>query len=80
MPDIRRICAQDLKQCAKELKIGDKILLSGYVYTARDAAHKRIVEMLDLSQAEPGPYILCALPLKISGSDGTPVRAVLMKR
>ena len=50
MPDIRRICAQDLKQCAKELKIGDKILLSGYVYTARDAAHKRIAALLDAGQ------------------------------
>ncbi len=47
MPEIRRICAQDLKQCASQLRIGDKILLSGYVYTARDAAHKRIAALLD---------------------------------
>lgn len=30
----------------KELKAGDSILLSGYIYTARDAAHKRLVELL----------------------------------
>ena len=30
-----------------ELKCGDKILLSGIVYTARDAAHKRFNALLD---------------------------------
>ena len=30
----------------KELKTGDVVLLSGVIYTARDAAHKRIVESL----------------------------------
>lgn len=31
----------------EELKHGDKILLSGVIYTARDKAHKRIVESLN---------------------------------
>lgn len=30
----------------KELKAGDSVLLTGYIYTARDAAHKRLVELL----------------------------------
>lgn len=30
----------------KELHIGDKVLLNGTVYTARDTAHKRLVELL----------------------------------
>ncbi|MBO8152236.1 MAG: Fe-S-containing hydro-lyase [Candidatus Marinimicrobia bacterium] len=30
----------------EKLKAGDKVLLSGIVYTARDAAHKRLVELL----------------------------------
>lgn len=30
-----------------ELKSGDKVLLNGTIYTARDAAHKRMVEALD---------------------------------
>ena len=55
VPEIRRICAQDLKECAKELRIGDKILLSGYVYTARDAAHKRIAALLDEGGELPFP-------------------------
>lgn len=31
----------------KDLKAGDTLLLSGIIYTARDAAHKRLVELLD---------------------------------
>jgi len=30
----------------KSLKAGDSVLLTGYVYTARDAAHKRLVELI----------------------------------
>ncbi len=35
------------KEEIEKLKAGDKILLSGIVYTARDAAHQRLVEALD---------------------------------
>ena len=31
----------------KDLKVGDALLLSGVIYTARDAAHKRLVELLE---------------------------------
>ncbi len=55
MPEIQRISAQDLKDCAKTLRIGTKILLSGYVYTARDAAHKRIAKLLDEGGTLPFP-------------------------
>ena len=37
----------------KNLKAGDSVLLSGYVYTARDAAHKRLVELLDEGKSLP---------------------------
>ncbi len=36
-----------------------------------------ILESLDLRKADPGLYELIALPLKIGGADGSPVRAVL---
>ena len=36
------------------LKAGDTVLLSGVVYTARDAAHKRMMELLD--KGEPLPF------------------------
>jgi fumarate hydratase subunit beta len=37
----------------KDLKAGDNILLTGIIYVARDAAHKRIVESLDKGQPLP---------------------------
>jgi arylformamidase len=39
-----------------------------------------ILENLDLSNVEPGVYELVALPLKLSGMDASPVRAVLLER
>ena len=42
--------AQDLAP----LKAGDTVLLSGVVYTARDAAHARMMELLD--QGKPLPF------------------------
>lgn len=43
----KRISTPFTKDMVLELKAGDSILLSGYIYTARDAAHKRLVELLD---------------------------------
>lgn len=37
------------------LRAGDTVLLSGVVYTARDAAHKRLTELLDQEQPLPFP-------------------------
>lgn len=34
------------RQDAKELKAGDSCLISGVIYTARDAAHKRLCELV----------------------------------
>ena len=41
--------AEDLQQ----LRAGDTVLLSGIVYTARDAAHKRMCEALDTKEQLP---------------------------
>ena len=38
-----------------------------------------IIEGIDLSQVEPGEYILVAFPLKYVGIDGAPARVVLLK-
>ncbi|MFW6055005.1 MAG: fumarate hydratase C-terminal domain-containing protein, partial [Thermodesulfobacteriota bacterium] len=38
-----------------QLRIGDAVLISGTVYTARDAAHKRLVEALDREEEPPFP-------------------------
>ena len=37
----------------KGLKAGDSVLLSGVIYTARDAAHKRLMELIDKGEKLP---------------------------
>lgn len=43
------------------------------------AAGINIIESLDLSAVAAGSYNFAALPLKISGGDGSPVRAILWR-
>ena len=38
---------EEISEAARRLRAGDNILLSGVIYTARDAAHKRIAALLD---------------------------------
>ena len=37
----------------KKLKVGDKVLVSGKVYTARDAAHKKLIELIKSGKKLP---------------------------
>lgn len=37
----------------EKLRIGDRVLLTGVVYTARDAAHKRLIQLLEAGQPLP---------------------------
>jgi len=37
------------------LNIGDRVLISGLIYTARDAAHRRLVELLEAGEKLPLP-------------------------
>lgn len=66
-------------QMVESLRAGDRVLISGVLYTARDAAHKRLIERLDKGQDLPielkdgviyyvGPTP--AKPQKIIGSAG----------
>lgn len=41
------------KETIKKLKVGDELLLSGIIYTARDQAHKRLVGLLKKKEALP---------------------------
>ena len=38
---------EQLKEMAPKLRAGDTVTLTGTVYTARDAAHKKIVAVMD---------------------------------
>ena len=44
------------KKDLASLRAGDRVLLSGPVYTARDAAHKRLTELI--AQGKPLPFSL----------------------
>lgn len=44
---------EQLKEWAPKLRAGDTVTLTGVVYTARDAAHKRIVAAMDAGETLP---------------------------
>lgn len=55
--DVIKVNVNDLtKEKLAQFKIGDTLLLSGKILTGRDAAHKRMVDMLD--KGEPLPVDL----------------------
>lgn len=49
----RHISLPMSKEDARSLRSGDYVYLSGTIYTARDAAHKRMQEALDRGEALP---------------------------
>ena len=48
-----RIATPFSREDAVKLKAGDTVLISGTIYTARDAAHARLVELLDKGEELP---------------------------
>ena len=60
-----RINVEELKEKIPQMHAGDRVLLSGVVYTARDAAHKRIVSLLDAG--EPLPFDLSGACIYYAG-------------
>ena len=44
MSEPKKITTPLTEDVIENLKAGDRVLISGYVYTARDAAHKRMLE------------------------------------
>ena len=49
----KRITAPFNDATARSLKAGDRVLISGVIIAARDAAHKRLVETLDKGEKLP---------------------------
>lgn len=49
------------------------------IHHALGSAGIAILESVDLAGVEPGVYELIALPLKVAGGDGSPVRAILRR-
>lgn len=53
MANTYEINVSELRDHCPRLRVGDKVLLSGVVYTARDAAHKRFAALLDEGKPLP---------------------------
>ena len=48
-----RISAPLTDDVVEKLKAGDKVLITGVMYTARDAAHKRLIDLLNAGKELP---------------------------
>ncbi len=53
MSDAIRLSTPITEAAARKLRAGDRVLLSGSIWTGRDAAHKRLIAALDAGEALP---------------------------
>jgi fumarate hydratase subunit beta len=53
MPKTVKLTTPLTDAMVSSLEIGDKVFLSGVIYSARDAAHKRLIDLLDQGQSLP---------------------------
>ncbi len=53
---VKRVTTPLTDEVVEDLRAGDRVLITGYIYTARDAAHKRMVETIE--RGEPLPVDL----------------------
>lgn len=65
-----RLNTAELNAKAKKISAGDRVLLSGTVYTARDAAHKRFMTLLE--NGEELPFNLLGSAIYYAGPTPTP--------
>ena len=47
------LTTEELRENIPALKVGDRVFLSGTVYTARDAAHGRLIELININKPLP---------------------------
>lgn len=53
MAEVKRITTPLTKEMARSLKAGDSVLITGTIFSARDAAHKVMTEALDRGEKLP---------------------------
>ena len=58
MTDIKKITTPLDDEVIINLKAGDSVSITGYIYTGRDATHKRLIELIENGQE---------LPIKLKG-------------
>ena len=66
---MKKITVDELKALSPTRSAGDKIMLSGYINTSRDAAHKRITELIEKNEVLP--YDLNGAVIYYAGPTGT---------
>ncbi|MCG8502148.1 MAG: Fe-S-containing hydro-lyase [Firmicutes bacterium] len=59
MSDIKNIKVPLTTEAVKDLKAGERVTISGVIYTARDAAHAKLLKALEAGEA---------LPLELEGA------------
>lgn len=64
------INTSDIRKYADKLNVGDKVYLSGTVFTARDAAHKKIFELI--AQNKELPFNIKDAVIYYAGPTPTP--------
>ena len=65
-----RITTKELREACGSFSAGDRVILSGTVYTSRDAAHKRLFSLLEENQ--PLPFSLENAVIYYAGPTPTP--------
>ncbi len=53
MSDVKRLSTPLSDEAVAGLKAGDNVLISGVIYTGRDAAHKKLADLIAAGQALP---------------------------
>jgi fumarate hydratase subunit beta len=53
MAQVKNITTPLTDEALKDLKIGDKVAITGVIYSARDAAHKKLVDLIEKGEDLP---------------------------
>ena len=65
----------ELSSIVEDIKAGDELFLTGTIYTARDAAHKKMLELI--AKGEPLPFDIQGATIYYAGPTETPPGAVI---
>jgi len=72
---VKKVTLPLTEKTLEELKAGDNLLLSGVLYVARDAAHRRMIDTLD--RGEPLPFDIKGQTLYYMGPSPAPPRRII---
>lgn len=70
-----KLILEEIKNWRENVRAGDEVFVSGYVYTARDAVHKRLAALIE--KGEPLPININGAVIYYAGPSQTPPGAVI---